>query len=53
MSGIAEMPKIFAFEELAKEYFLHKFYLPQFQEYAGPIPAMEYFSEFCEKKEGV
>ena len=53
MSGLSEMPKMFGFEELAKGYFPHKFNLPQFQDYIGPIPAMEYFFEYEEKKESV
>ena len=53
MTGLAEMPKMFDFEELAKGYFPHKFNLPQFQNYKGPIPAMEYYFEYEEKKEGI
>ena len=52
MTGLSEIPKMSAFEELAKGYFPHKFNLPQFQNYAGPIPAVDYYFEYLEKKEG-
>ena len=41
MNGLAEMPKMFAFEELAKGYFPNKFNIRQLQNFVGPIPAVE------------
>ena len=52
MTGLAEMSKMFDFEELAKGYFPHKFNLPQFQNYKG-IPAKEYYFVYEEKKKGI
>ena len=53
MTGLSEIPKMSAFEQLAKGYFQHTFNLPQFQNHAGPIPAMDYYYKYLEKREGV
>ena len=52
MNGLAEMPQMFAFEEMGKGYFPLKFNIPQLQNYVGPTPAAEYLFEFEEKEEG-
>jgi len=40
---LSAFPKTFGLTELKKEYFPHKFNLPEHQNYVGPVPALDYY----------
>jgi G:T-mismatch repair DNA endonuclease (very short patch repair protein) len=42
-NGLAEFPKMFELQELHKGYFPHLFNIPQFQDYVGVIPDVEWY----------
>ena len=49
---LSAFPKTFGLTELCKGYFPHKFNLPDYQTYVGPVPALDYYMPETMSPEG-